>query len=63
MLIAEHSMCHPGRPGAHGDGQDGSPGFAAFQRTKSLTSSFSYSSSETRTPRRAWVRSMPESFP
>ena len=59
MLIAEHSMCQPGRPGPQGESHDGSPGFAAFQRTKSLTSSFSYSSSATRSPRRACVRSMP----
>ena len=52
MLIAEHSMCQPGRPGPNGEGQDGSPGFSPFQSTKSLTSSFSYSSSATRSPRR-----------
>src|SRR3954453_12163939 len=31
--IAEHSMCQPGRPGPHGDGQDavsGSLGLGAF---------------------------------
>ena len=33
--ITEHSMCHPGRPFPHGDGQDGSPGLDAFQRAKS----------------------------
>ena len=36
--MAEHSMCQPGRPAAAmpaGDGQDGSPGFAGFHRTKS----------------------------
>ena len=26
MLIAEHSMCQPGRPGPQGDGHDGSSG-------------------------------------
>ena len=35
MLIAEHSMCHPGRPGPQGLSQDGSPGFDDFQRAKS----------------------------
>lgn len=33
--ITEHSMCHPGRPLPHGDGQEGSPGLEAFQRAKS----------------------------
>ena len=41
MLIAEHSMCQPGRPSPHGDGQDGSPSFFACQRTKSSGSRFS----------------------
>jgi len=45
------------------DGQEGSPGFAAFQSAKSLTSSFSYSSSATRSPRRVWVRSICDSLP
>src|SRR5438270_8299142 len=35
MLIAEHSMCHPGRPGPHGDSHCGSPGLAAFHSAKS----------------------------
>ncbi|OPZ62037.1 MAG: hypothetical protein BWY85_02214 [Firmicutes bacterium ADurb.Bin506] len=30
-----HSMCHPGRPGPHGESHAGSPGFAAFQSVKS----------------------------
>ncbi len=63
MLMAEHSMCQPGRPLPHGESHVGSPSLPAFQRTKSLTSSFSYSSSATRSPRRACVRSMPESLP
>ena len=33
--ITEHSMCQPGRPGPHGEGQEGSPGLEAFQRAKS----------------------------
>lgn len=33
--MTEHSMCHPGRPGPHGEGQDGSPGFDAFHNAKS----------------------------
>lgn len=28
-------MCHPGRPGPHGDSHEGSPGFSAFHRAKS----------------------------
>jgi len=28
-------MCHPGRPGPHGEGQEGSPGFEAFHSAKS----------------------------
>ena len=34
-------MCQPGRPGPHGDGQDGSPGLAAFHSAKSSGSRFS----------------------
>ena len=33
--ITTHSVCHPGRPGPHGDGHDGSPGLTFFQRAKS----------------------------
>ena len=33
--IAEHSMCQPGLPAPHCDGQDGSPGLARFHSTKS----------------------------
>ena len=33
--MTTHSVCHPGRPAPHGDGHDGSPGFAFFQRAKS----------------------------
>ena len=32
MLMAEHSMCQPGRPGPQGLSHDGSPGFERFQR-------------------------------
>jgi hypothetical protein len=35
LAITEHSMCHPGRPGPHGEGQEGSPGLEAFQSAKS----------------------------
>ena len=35
MLMAEHSMCQPGRPGPQGLSHAGSPGFAPFQRAKS----------------------------
>lgn len=34
--MTEHSMCQPGRPGPHGEGQAGSPGFERFQSAKSL---------------------------
>ncbi|KAH3660656.1 hypothetical protein OGATHE_004988 [Ogataea polymorpha] len=33
--MTEHSMCQPGRPGPHGDGQDGSPALDAFHNAKS----------------------------
>src|SRR4051794_38537273 len=36
--IAEHSICQPGRPGPHGEDQNGSPGFAAFHMVKSAES-------------------------
>ena len=35
MLIAEHSMCQPGRPGPQGLSQEGSPGFDRFHNAKS----------------------------
>ena len=35
MLIAEHSICQPGRPLPHGESHDGSPGLALFQSAKS----------------------------
>ena len=35
MLIAEHSMCQPGRPAPHGDGHAGSSGSEGCQSTKS----------------------------
>ena len=43
--IAEHSMCHPGRPGPHGASQRGSPGRAAFQSAKSRRSRLPVSAS------------------
>ena len=52
MLIAEHSMCQPGRPGPIAVSHDGSPGFGAFQSAKSRTSSLPYSSASTRSPTR-----------
>ena len=40
--IAEHSMCQPGRPSPHGDGQAvSSSSLRAFQSAKSSGSSFS----------------------
>ena len=35
MLMAEHSMCQPGRPGPQGLSHAGSPGLAPFHRAKS----------------------------
>lgn len=35
LAIAEHSICHPGLPGPHGESHEGSPGFAAFHKAKS----------------------------
>src|SRR6185436_7662337 len=62
MLIAEHSMCHPGRPGPHGLGQEGSPGLADFQSAKSSGSSL-LSPTSTREPDcRSSMRFL-ESFP
>ena len=57
MLIAEHSMCQPGRPSPMGVDQLGSPGLAPFQTAKSRTSSLLYSSASTRSPTRCWVGS------
>ncbi len=34
--MAEHSICHPGRPGPQGLSHFGSPGLAAFHKAKSL---------------------------
>ena len=53
MLIAEHSMCQPGRPGPIAVSHDGSPGFGPFHRAKSRTSSLPYSSASTRSPTRS----------
>ena len=47
--MATHSMCQPGRPGPHGEGQVGSLGLADFQRAKSSGSSLN-SSTSTRAP-------------
>ena len=52
MLIAEHSMCQPGRPGPIAVSHDGSPGLGPFHRAKSRTSSLPYSSDSTRSPTR-----------
>ena len=53
MLIAEHSMCQPGRPSPIRVDHDGSPGFGPFQSAKSRTSSLAYSSASTRSPTRS----------
>src|SRR6266851_1073715 len=54
MLIAEHSMCQPGRPSpkgaSHAAPSCSSPGWAFFHRAKSLTDSLSYLSDATRAP-------------
>ena len=55
MLIAEHSMCQPGRPGPIAVSHDGSPGLGPFQMAKSRTSSLPYSSASTRSPTRMRV--------
>ncbi len=34
--IAEHSMCHPGRPGPQGDSHEGSPSLDFFHSAKSF---------------------------
>ncbi len=52
MLIAEHSMCQPGRPVPSAVSHAGSPGLAPFQSAKSRTSSLPYSSASTRSPTR-----------
>lgn len=41
LAIAEHSMCHPGRPLPHGESHAGSPGRDAFHRAKSHGARFS----------------------
>lgn len=40
LAIVLHSMCQPGLPAPHGLSQDGSPGFADFQRVKSVVDFF-----------------------
>ena len=41
IAIAEHSICHPGRPGPIAVSQKCSPGFGAFHKAKSRALSFS----------------------
>ncbi len=60
--IAEHSMCHPGRPGPQGLSHAGSPGFEAFHSAKSSGSAFR-SSTSTRAPERRSSTFFPESLP
>ena len=49
--MTTHSVCHPGRPGPHGESHDGSPALAAFQSTKSMGARLPRSSStSTRAP-------------
>ncbi len=63
MLMAEHSMCQPGRPSPMAVCQLGSPGLVAFHSAKSRTLSLSYSSASTRSPLRCWSGSMRASRP
>ena len=60
--MTTHSVCHPGRPGPHGEGHVGSPGLAAFQRAKSSGERLP-SATSTRAPARssdrAWLVSAP----
>ena len=55
MLIAEHSMCQPGRPRPNGASHCAQAGSSllSFQSTKSRAFSFSYLSVSTRAP--AWI--------
>ena len=39
--MTTHSVCQPGRPSPHGDGQLGSPGLAFFHSAKSTGDRFS----------------------
>ncbi len=41
LAMAEHSICHPGRPLPHGDSQNGSPALDFFHSAKSLALRFS----------------------
>ena len=50
MLMAEHSMCQPGRPGPQGLSHAGSPGLAAFQRAKSAGLRFAATLDRARRP-------------
>ena len=64
MLIAEHSMCQPGRPSPTAVvDSDGSPGLGPFHSAKSRTSSLAYSSASTRSPTRSWSGSSRASRP
>ncbi len=65
QLIAEHSMCQPGRPAPYGLGyltSSGSSGLAAFHSTKSSGSSLP-SATATRWPARSSSSDLPESRP
>ena len=63
MDIAEHSMCQPGRPGPHGSGQEGSPGFAAFHRAKSSAIALALVHVHARAGESSSSRFLPESLP
>ena len=61
-IIAEHSMCHPGRPWPQGDSQVGSFGFAVFHRAKSAGFFFLLSTT-TRSPARLSSWFLPDKDP
>ena len=64
MDIAEHSMCHPGKPSPHGLGHFISrPGPAAFHSAKSAACRFRGSVSRSRCPSRRLSSVLPESLP
>ncbi len=60
--MTTHSVCHPGRPGPQGEGQEGSPALAFFHRAKSRGERFS-STASTRAPARSESRGWRASSP
>ena len=62
QLMAEHSMCQPGRPLPHGLSQPGSSPGEGFHRTKSMASRL-YGATSTRAPAIISSSGRPESRP